>query len=330
MELQRALLASIVVAMATIGFPAAAEAVEAEDAALCVGCTLPAQFEAVGKATAAKLRSGDHMILVVNPDTNVSRNVYVTNTPFPVIPGPLLTVAPTGSDQQLARWKSHEPVLSGTVVALSSEPDIYYVDGSESVFSTNGAVMTLGDTTSASSLPVSATERVQIGAAIQLTKSTYVIRLPELSFPTYYGSLPIAVAHFNWSALQSANPGWPITQFNKTVINKLMAILGVYSGNSFKVCAVFTNGDSACYVPDPVDHNVPNQISGSAKDINGNTLSDTSSSPSGQGGGGGMVVINSPPNRFFGAPGAGSGDKWLVCTFVGGKLESCHVETVAL
>lgn len=329
MELQRTLLASIVVAMATIGFPATAEAVDAEDAALCVGCTLPTQFEAVGKATAAKLRRGDHMILVVNPDTNVSRNVYVTNTPFPVIPGPLLTAAPTESNQQLARPKRHEFVPNGTAVALSSEPDIYYADGSDPVFSANqAAVLFEGTTTSASSLPVSAVERAEIGAAIQFTKNTYVVRLPESIFPSYMGSLQEQVAKFNWAALHDANPGWPVTQFSKTVYKSLLNVLGFYSGNSFKVCAVFVNGDSACFVPDPVSDNVPGLISDSAKDINGNGYPDLSSG--GPSGGGGMVVINSPPNRLFGAPGAGSGDKWMVCTVVGGKLESCHIETVAL
>lgn len=136
------------------------------------------------------------------------------------------------------------------------------------------------------------------------------------------------IAAANYAALQALNAGWPPSQLLGSVYKKLFKALGLYTGHSFKVCDVFANGDSACFVPDPMDRNVLVQ-DGPAKDKDGRVLSDITNRVPG-GGGSGMIVRDAPPNLEFGAPGSSGrqGEVWLICDYVGGELISCYYEVL--
>lgn len=109
----------------------------------------------------------------------------------------------------------------------------------------------------ASSAPVSASEQIGINTAIKLSEKTYFVQLDPSSFPSYSGSLDIAIAMQNWTSLsQVSDIKWPVTAFSSTVLKSLLAVMKIYTGHSFTVCDVFGNGDSACFVPDPVMNNV--------------------------------------------------------------------------
>jgi hypothetical protein len=72
--------------------------------------------------------------------------------------------------------------------------------------------------------------------------------------------MDISIAMQNWTSLSQV-PGikWPVTSLGTKVWTALQKLMGIYTGHSFTVCDAFGNGDTACFVPDPIMNNVLNQ-----------------------------------------------------------------------
>lgn len=279
------------------------------DVAICSGCTSTGQFEAAGRQAAGTGYNGERQILVINPSTKVSRHVLVTNVPPGEVPR---SVEPPASIQV------------GSAIALDHDPDAStYFAGMEAEGSDVRHVMA-GSTTSYS-WAVSNTEKAEIGALIEFGSKDYVIVLPDSDlFSSFQHRNEPAVANKIYQAMTEKNPGWAVQQLGTNLRKLVQNRLKVFFGRSFQVCAVFNNGDSACFEPDVATPSLENLIAGSAKDASGNPIG------SGGGGGGGMNVINDPPTIGYGAPGSSgrTGELWLFCASVGGKLVECWTEVI--
>lgn len=101
------LVASILALGGMIGIVGNAAAMDADDVALCVGCTNSMQFEAAAEQAVGTAFNGERLVLVVNPDTGMSKWVMVFNTPPGQ--GPLAIQSPT-------------IVQRGVAVPLDSDP----------------------------------------------------------------------------------------------------------------------------------------------------------------------------------------------------------------
>jgi hypothetical protein len=297
--------------------------------ALCGGCTTTAQFRAVGAAYAGDEFSGTRVVLVVNPDTGDAMNVSVIWTPRPGSPyHPRAIPAPSesrssGNANRTAKRASHRA------------QNIYTVDSSGRVIDSAGRLVAparvhnnTGSSNAATASPVSAREKTEIGALIQLAKKTYVVRLPAVSFPSYRQTEQLVLAHYNYDQLMANVQGWPATHIaGPNVLKDLIHAIENYFGRDLEVCDIWPNGDSACFEPDPGDHNVLRQI-GDAKDKDGNILSALGTWVPGGAHGGGMQVRQRGDHFLYGVWDSmfGRGNKWLVCGYVGGKLDGCRVE----
>lgn len=249
--------------------------------------------------------AGERDVLVVNPETGMSKWVFLIRYPPDV-------------DPRFVNAQSSQPTLPvGVAVPVESHPFSVIFFANES---TAKAHLNTSGTSRASVSPVSAAEQMAINTAIQVTKKTYFVQLDPATFPSYSGSLQILIANQNFAALQNAGIGWPVTALSSTWWKALKKILGLYTGHSFVVCDIFGNGDSACFVPNPYDKNILEQ-DGPAKDADGNDLRDIANRVAGGGGDGpGITRTSPPPEILFNPPGGGGG---IVCGLVDGRISTC-------
>jgi hypothetical protein len=295
---------------------------------LCSGCATNAQFRAAGAASAGSNFVGTRLVLVVNPDTGDAMNVSV------------IWIPPPGSGVHPRAVHDHSiassSVLPGAATSLESNPftNVYVVDADGSVVDSTGRVVTNAGAhtdaggASGSATSVSDAEKAEIDMVIALTKKTFVVRPPESDFPSYESSIMPSLAHYNYNALVEAVNGWPVSHISKEEYDELKKLIENYFGRDLEVCDVFANGDSACFIPNPFDPTDARQI-GDAKDKNGNKLPDVASPVAGGGAGGSMQVKQQGSHFLYGAWDSvlGGGNQWLVCSYVGGKLTSCWIET---
>lgn len=328
MRIVRAWLVAVVFLGAVLGVTVSAHASDPFNIVLCSGCATNAQFRAAGAAGAGSNFVGTRLVLVVNPDTGDAMNVSVI-----WIPPPGSGVHPRAVHEHSMASPS---VLPGASASLESNPftNVYVVNANGSVVDSTGRVVTSagahtdagGASGSAASVPNA--EKAEIGMVIALTKKTFVVRVPESEFPSYESSIMLSLAYYNYNALVQAVNGWPVSHMSKEAYEELKQLIENYLGRDLEVCDVFANGDSVCFIPDPFDSRDPRQI-GDAKDKDGNKLPDVASQVPGGGAGGGMQVKQQGSHFLYGAWDSvlGGGNQWLVCSYVGGKLTSCWIET---
>lgn len=275
--------------------------------ALCVGCTANTSFEGAAWQAVGTNWVGEREVLVVNPDSGLSRWVFLTHYPTGVSPRASQsrpTLSPTAN------------VPIGQAVGVQSDPfAAIYVAGDTSVH------INASGTSTASARPVSSDEQMAINTARAVTEKTYFVRLDPAMFPSYESSKDWQIANVNWVALENAGIGWPVSAVSNKWFKGLLDLLGVYTGHAFVVCDIFGNGDVACLVPDPIDKNVANQ-SGNSTDVDEHVLPDIMNRVAG--GGSGAEVSRSTKHVTYWPPGwGGGGGGSVVCGYVNGRISTC-------
>lgn len=176
---------------------------------------------------------------------------------------------------------------------------------------------------------IDATFSAQIGEILDLAGDSWVILMPS-DFPSYLGSDHELVSTELYNALTNRfGVSWGVEKASKSVWVRLLQLIKLNKGKNAQVCAIFENGDSACYQVYPTSPSSADLVEGSQKDANGNPLPPAStgnSNGSGLGvssGGGRVTYSSSNPN-------AGSGS-WVYVTIscirsADGKLSSCTIQ----
>jgi hypothetical protein len=245
--------------------------------------------------------------LVVNPDSGLSKWVYLEHLP----PGASRNAVPAPGETPA------KAVQPGVAVAVASNPFAAIYVASDATDRVQASGSGIRD---AMADAVSASEQLAINTAVALTKKTYFVQLDPSVFPSYEGSMDIEIANENYQALSNyPGLGWPPSGLAKADFDALLKVLGLYTGHAFTVCDVFGNGDSACFEPDPFDKDVLTQ-SGTAHDVKGSPLNDIANRVAG--GGSGIEVQQDPPNVEYFLPPAGGGSG-VRCGFVDGVLGGC-------
>lgn len=302
-------------------------ALETWDASICVGCSSTVQFEAAARQIAGTSFSGEREILVINPQTNVSWFVTVFNTPPGTQPLSDPTTFATDSTEagrvKINRSASTRVKL-GTGTMLYADPEAFIIFADE---------LDLDDVSIASSFTISkaanTSQQREIGALIDFGKGNFVITLPRSEFfSSFTGREPAAVGNELFRAMSEHNVGWATTTISNRIKQLIKNRLEHFYGRTFQVCAIFNNGDSACFSPDAATPSLEHLVDGSAKDKNGNAIASGGVS---SGGSGGLNVSGDfSPNGAWGPTGStgGSGELWLFCAFVGGVLDSCWTQII--
>lgn len=302
-------------------------ALETWDASLCIGCSSTVQFEAAARQVVGTSFSGEREVLVINPQTNVSWFVTVFNTPPGTQPfsdpTPYSTES-TGAGKVKGDRSASARVKLGTGTMLYADPEAFIVFADE---------LDLNDASIASSFTISkaanTSQQREIGALIDFGKGNFVITLPRSEFfSSFNGREPVAVGNQLFSAMSAHNVGWATTTISNRVKQLIKKRLEHFYGRTFQVCAIFNNGDSACFSPDAATPSLEHLVAGSAKDKNGNAIA--SGGVSSSGGGGLNVSSDFSPDGAWGPIGStgGSGELWLFCGFVGGVLDSCWTQII--
>ena len=279
--------------------------------ALCVGCTTTSQFQSAAWQAFGSGYTQGITYLVSNPDTGLSQYVTLQR----IAPGGHVNAVSANTDSVVGKKVS---IGSATPMTSDFPSSIYFAeeDGKQDrVISQTGLPIQ-----NANSAPVSAAEQVDINTAVQISKQTFFVQLDPVTFPSYAGSMDISIAMQNWTALSQA-PGikWPVTALGSSVWTALQKLMGVYTGHSFTVCDAFGNGDSACFVPDPVMNNVLTQT-GPAKNAQGVPLANLANRVPGDTGAGMGVAIQPPAIIQYTDPPSQS---YIRCGYVNGQLSTC-------
>lgn len=278
------------------------------DVSLCFGCSSTAQYEAAARQVAGTNYNGEKEILVINPQTNVSKYVTVFNTP-------------PGQDPWSVRPQQKSAVKIGSAVRLVDDPDRFIVFADQLDSSDLSAA-----SSSTWSRPASADEILQIGALIEFGEGNFVVTFPHSDyFSSFNGREPAAVGNFIYQKMTEKNIGWAKHTLSNRIKQLVLARLKHYFGRTFQVCGIFNNGDSACFQPDAATPSLEHLVSGSAKTKDGTRIA------SGGSGGGGLSISNNyTPNGAWGPTGStgSSGELWLFCAFSGGKLIQCWTEVL--
>lgn len=126
-----------------------------------------------------------------------------------------------------------------------------------------------------------------------------------------------------WAEELAVNPGF--AEIDVTSLSGLKDALDAYFGHGILVTVIFKNGDVATFQINVLDSDAVRVVNGTAKDRFGNSLPDSDTGING-GGEGGANVSNSGGADITGYSLEGD-DEWLVCTYVGGVLQGCIIET---
>lgn len=220
--------------LAVLLCPATAQAQQYEPfgLALCANCTTTAQFEAAARQTAGNTYNGSRQIIVVNPVTGNGRHVTVWNTPAGEVP---LSVRPGQIIRRGEIIRAEANGLGGALFVEDLPPDATSTSNqwTESWAFTEG-------------------ERAEIGALIEFADDQFMIVLPKSShFGSFNGRMEPAVANEIFRAMTEENPAWALEHLSNRIRKLLAKRLAEFFGNNeFMVCAIFNNGDSACFNPD--------------------------------------------------------------------------------
>ncbi len=289
--------------------PLTAEAIDR--VALCTNCSSTSQFEAAAVAEVSGMR-GEHNVLVVNPTTGNARHNFIIYTP----PG---TVPLGGADQPMLMSSESRWVEPGSAVALSP--------GRDGVWTKEQAereVAAFGGQTTVMSSSLTTQERAEVNAIIELTRKDFVVVLDIDSgyFGSFSGRNKEATQLQLYQAMTEHNPAWAGNSL-KAAMRKILGnkLARFFFGSEPQVCAIFNNGDSACFELIFYAPSVNSYIDGTAKNSSGVNVG------GGGGGGGGGLVVNPNPLGYAGRGSTGSsGELWLFCATQGGVLIRCWTE----
>lgn len=307
----KTIIAFLLSAIAAISGTSAQASESVWDVSLCIDCSSISSYEAAARQVAGTDYNGEREILVINPQTKISRFVTVFYTPPDQVP------YSTGS-QSTSNPKPRSVVKIGSSVNLIDDPtrSIVFADQVKTSITTSSTLT--------STRPATADENLEIGALIEFGGGNFVVTFPHGDFfSSFNGREPVAVANYIYQAMTAKNAGWVKQTLGNRIRQLVFARLKVYFGKSFQVCGIFNNGDSACFQPDAATPSLEHLVEGSAKTRDGTTIS------SGGSGGGGLTVSNNyTPNGAWGPVGSSgsSGELWLFCAFSGGKLITCWTQ----
>lgn len=310
-----------IVVLAFLLFPFRAFA--SQDALLCTNCSSESHFNAAAKNFVGPWFHGEKEILVVNPNTGVSYFVFVHGIvggldPYGGAVGPHEPQRQSPINSRLDSEKLYvedaffHALYPGEIVSLGraqSDHGIVTLD-LDAPFATASNVTT-------QSQRASAAQEQEIGAIIDFGKNRFAVVLPDNG---YFGSFstrePSAVALQLYQSMTAHNPAWANNSIGKALRETLFKRLKSLLGRDMLVCAIFRNGDSACYSLEYMTPSAEHYKDGTAKDASGN--------PIGGGGSGGLYVDSSSPpvTRYF-FPGSGL---YLFCQRINGEITHCWTE----
>lgn len=282
---------------------------------LCSNCTSSAQFQAAALAKAPD-RTGEFRYAVGNPATGAMKYVLVVKT----MPGevPLGGAVPLPEDLELGT----SGMDTVGFVAIEGDAAAIVPDSPQEV---SRMVQAASGSARAYVTAASSSEQKQFGAIVKVSKNSIMVTAPDAyGFTSFRGAQMEVVSPFLYSAMAAgANPAWQageIPSLWKGLFNALKSLFG----KGPTACIVYRNGDSACYQMNIMDKNAARYVTDSAKDAEGNSLSQSG----GIGGGGGGSGLNVQPNRPSTGYISWSRPKsaYLVCSYIGGKLHSCYIQ----
>lgn len=281
---------------------------------LCTTCTTPASFLTAAKAEVGRV-GGTYEVLVVNPNTNTSMLFSLLFNPGGG-GGPLALPAATAVSPGTAVALTN-PTYTG-VTARQAESEVVAAAGP-------------GDNWQVDDWLPSEGERAEIGAILDLTKNDQVIVLPMND--AYYGSFVGRNAEATqlkiFNALTENNAAWAGKSLKAAFRQLLSNKAKQYFGKDPRVCAIFNNGDSACFEINFAAPSADKYIAGTARSKEGEILPDAGSGSAGSSGDS-MVVTWNPPNVGYaprGSTGRG-GELWLFCATQNGILLGCWTQVL--
>lgn len=278
---------------------------------LCENCTTAGQFESVARNRVT--HRGEWKYAVGNPNTGKFYYVTVFYTPdgeVPLsLPGEPAAILAEGTIAVETRAQDK------TVFAQVNPP--------------RGRVtMAAGGTSTAISHPATAEQNAEFQAIVRISNSRIIVNSPQgnNAFDSLAGAQMEQVGRYLWTAMTANNPGWNSKAISSSLRSLLYKAVGWTQGKGPIACIVFNNGDFGCFQLNPIDANASTYVTGTGKDINGNSIERTPNLPNG---GGVKTVVrnNAPPGTArFGLEG---GSWWLFCSTQGGKPTGCYVQFVA-
>lgn len=271
-----------------LGATTAAAAVRhAADVAYCMYCTTGAEFAAAGAAELGVAADRPPAVLVVNPGTAEARRV---------------------TQEQSANGKMHVSMTSSLSAADVERLTEHDVKADIFVPSCNGVTKVSPSRATPTAAQSEKTERkIERGTLVELADGVYGIVLCQSPSFASYSSVDQAALS---TALHAAQLRWQVST--------LKGAIGIYgqvqSGSDThlvstsvarEVCAIFNNGDSACY-----------RVAGAH----------AGSGEGGAGGSSGPTIVNRGSQVEYGAPGSKgrAGETWLICDEPGGQVSDCH------
>ena len=265
--------------------------------AFCDNCQTRAHFE--NAASTMQTQEGDAEIYVGNRSTGVVFLVSVTATRGPSV----ATSVPRSNG-----------ALQGRGSALST--------GGYEPNARPGALFVHVNWSMPESEAFNSEFRVIVAA---YKKEPMWTRYPEGNdgFDSFLGRDQEAVNVFVLGFYTQNNPSWAQQEISGNLLRSLANAFGASEGKGPAVCIVFKNGDSACFqlnVADPL--NGTRYIAGTAKDIDGNTISESG----GVGGEHAPTTTVRPESGNLVRFSTSGSAHYLVCSRVGGILLECYID----
>lgn len=284
----------IALASVLFGVTTAAAAMQhAVDVAYCMYCTTDAEFAAAGAAESGVAGEHPPVVLVVNPGTAQVRRVML---------------------EQSADGQAHVSMTSSLSAADMERLTDHDVKADIFAPTCNGVARVSPSRAARIAVQSEKVEsKIERGTLVELADGVYGIVLCQSpSFASYSSVDRTALS----TVLRAAQLRWQVSTFKGAI--------GTYgqmqSGSDTRlvptpvareVCAIFNNGDSACY-----------RTAAAPAASGGRGTGQT-------GGSSGMAIVNRGSRVEYGAPGSKgrAGETWLVCDETGGKVSDCHTAT---
>jgi hypothetical protein len=278
----------------------------AQEWLLCGSCTTAEEFESFALQTPQPYsREGQntHLYAVGNTQTGVFRYVEVTYVP----------------DGQVPAFKKQD---SFPVYAFKNRKSSPAVRGGY-----HGAWSYTGSGNTAVSVPATPDEEATFAATVRLSANHILVVVPPtvVGHESFLQAVPEALGRYLAIRMAEHNPAWGGPALSADLYGKLVQALKMYFGKGPGACAIFQNGDSACYQVHPNDPNAIQYLVGSAKDRFGTSISSTGGIGGSSSGSGLDMNFSDPGIRGWGTS---SYSLWLFCAFKGGVLDRCWTEII--
>lgn len=274
----------------------AAAAQTTVDVAYCMYCTTDAQFAAAGVGEFGPAAVGPREALVINPGTVEVRKVTLRRS--------------TNGRMHVAIGSS----ISAAEVKRLTDPDL---KAEIFVPACNGVIKVLpSESARANTQSGNVNRKIERGTLVELRDGIYGIVLCQ---GPQFASLSAADRTALSTAFREARLRWQVSTFkggrrtygqmksgNETDLVPAPGIRGL--------CAIFNNGDSACY-----QLHGKHSVSG-GKDTGSAKSADLT---------GGMEIVNKGSTIEWGAPGSKGlpGETWLACNDNNGRISDCRTTT---